>query len=232
MVTRLARKRMGHRILETTTGGRSHKGLFLRRLAPLPGHADDGSSMLRSRVPERARVDADEAFHSVGGSDPERDVGARIGSVRPVDSSLVLTVDSDGFTLEKDLKHRDAMGAGTQPVRPWAGLTRSRPDPWRVPALGSDATGRSRRPVERGELVMMIKKAVVGAILCAVMLGAVSAPASAAPSPCGEAHGAVASENGNFGWLGALGGAAGYHGAVGQEPGATGYNNSHTNCQA
>jgi hypothetical protein len=33
--------------------------------------------------------------------------------------------------------------------------------------------------------------------------------------------------NGNFGSLGALGGMPGYHnGAVGQEPGATGYNNS------
>jgi hypothetical protein len=34
--------------------------------------------------------------------------------------------------------------------------------------------------------------------------------------------------NGNFGFLGELGGAPGYHdGAVGQEVGATGYNNSH-----
>jgi len=46
-------------------------------------------------------------------------------------------------------------------------------------------------------------------------------------SPCGATHGAFASENGNFGWLGDLGGTPGYHGAVGQEVGATGYNNSH-----
>ena len=38
--------------------------------------------------------------------------------------------------------------------------------------------------------------------------------------------------NGNFGFLGAAGGTPGYHnGAVGQDPGATGYNNSHTDCQ-
>jgi hypothetical protein len=79
---------------------------------------------------------------------------------------------------------------------------------------------------------MSIKKAVVGAVLSAVMFGAVAVPVSAAPSPCGAAHGAVASENGNFGWLGALGGTPGYHnGAVGQAPGATGSNNSNTGCQ-
>jgi hypothetical protein len=81
---------------------------------------------------------------------------------------------------------------------------------------------------------MSIKKAVVGVVLSAVMLGAVAVPASAAPSSCGAAHGAFASasENGNFGWLGAEGGAAGFHGVVGQTPGATGYNNSHTGCQS
>lgn len=52
-------------------------------------------------------------------------------------------------------------------------------------------------------------------------------------SPCGAAHGAFASVNGNFGFLGQVGGTPGYHnGATGQEPGATGYNNSHTDCQA
>lgn len=49
-------------------------------------------------------------------------------------------------------------------------------------------------------------------------------------SDSGAAHGAFANENGNFGWLGELGGTPGYHnGAVGQDPGATGYNNSHAN---
>ena len=52
-------------------------------------------------------------------------------------------------------------------------------------------------------------------------------------SSCGAAHGAFADVNGNFGLLGAAGGTPGYHnGAVGQDPGATGYNNSYTNCQA
>lgn len=50
-------------------------------------------------------------------------------------------------------------------------------------------------------------------------------------SACGTAHAAAADVNGNFGWLGALGGTPGYHNATGQEPDATGYNNSHTNCQ-
>jgi hypothetical protein len=49
-------------------------------------------------------------------------------------------------------------------------------------------------------------------------------------SDSGAAHGAFANENGNFGFLGELGGTPGYHdGAVGQDPGATGYNNSHVN---
>jgi len=52
-------------------------------------------------------------------------------------------------------------------------------------------------------------------------------------SSCGAAHGAFSSVNGNFGFLGQqYQGAPNYHGGVmGQEPGATGYNNSHTNCQ-
>jgi len=49
-------------------------------------------------------------------------------------------------------------------------------------------------------------------------------------SACGTAHAAQADVYGNYGWLGALGGTPGYHGAVGQEPGATGYNNSHVVC--
>jgi hypothetical protein len=50
-------------------------------------------------------------------------------------------------------------------------------------------------------------------------------------SACGSAHAARADVNGNFGFLGQAGGTPGYHdGAVGQDPGATGYNNSHTSC--
>lgn len=52
-------------------------------------------------------------------------------------------------------------------------------------------------------------------------------------SPCGAVHGAFADSNGNFGRIGQVyQGAPNYHGGVmGQEVGATGYNNSHTDCQ-
>ena len=58
--------------------------------------------------------------------------------------------------------------------------------------------------------------------------------AGANASPCGAVHGAFASVNGNFGFIGqTFQGAPNLHGGVtGQEPGATGYNNSHTNCQS
>lgn len=86
---------------------------------------------------------------------------------------------------------------------------------------------------------MKIKKLLVGATATALMLGALAIPAFAAgagdgsqASPCGAVHGAFADVNGNFGFLGGVGGTPGYHnGAVGQEPGATGYNNSTTGCQ-
>jgi hypothetical protein len=68
--------------------------------------------------------------------------------------------------------------------------------------------------------------AAVAAALMAVPSAAFAAAGDNA-SDMGQAHGAFAVTNGNFGWLGALGGTPGYHdGAVGQEPGATGYNNS------
>jgi hypothetical protein len=70
--------------------------------------------------------------------------------------------------------------------------------------------------------------AVLIAVLAGLLLLVV--PALAAPSACGAIHGAFANVNGNFGWLGELGGTPGYHGAVGQELGATGYNNSHVDC--
>jgi hypothetical protein len=65
-----------------------------------------------------------------------------------------------------------------------------------------------------------------------VALAVPAASASAAPSACGASHGAFANENGNFGWLGDLDGTPGYHGAVGQESRATGYNNSHSSCNS
>lgn len=57
-------------------------------------------------------------------------------------------------------------------------------------------------------------------------VGMVSVSANEA-SACGAIHGAFANVNGNFGFLGDMGGTPGYHnGAEGQDPGATGYNNS------
>lgn len=83
----------------------------------------------------------------------------------------------------------------------------------------------------------MIKKlATIGATLALLATTAMPAFAAGAgdgsqASACGAVHGAFADVNGNFGWLGEEGGTPGYHGAVGQTPPATGYNNSHTDCQ-
>jgi hypothetical protein len=67
-------------------------------------------------------------------------------------------------------------------------------------------------------------------IILATAVAALAIPAVAGAnqaSTCGATHGAFANVNGNFGFLGGLGGTPGYHdGAVGQDPGATGYNNS------
>lgn len=83
---------------------------------------------------------------------------------------------------------------------------------------------------------MSIKKIAMSAAAGAILLGSIAVPAFAAAgdnaSPCGAVHGAFASVNGNFGFLGQDGGTPGYHnGATGQDAGATGYNNSHTDCQ-
>ncbi len=73
---------------------------------------------------------------------------------------------------------------------------------------------------------------VVGTAVAALALPGAAGAANQA-SPCGATHGAFANVNGNFGFLGAVGGTPGYHdGAVGQDPGATGYNNSNTGCQS
>ena len=83
----------------------------------------------------------------------------------------------------------------------------------------------------------MIKKTMVGVGASALLFGTIAVPAFALgdvsqASPCGSAHGAFADTNGNFGFLGDVGGTPGYHdGAVGQDVGATGYNNSNTGCQ-
>jgi hypothetical protein len=85
---------------------------------------------------------------------------------------------------------------------------------------------------------MNFKGVLVAVAAGAVMFGAMAVPALAGgsgnskASACGAAHGAFADENGNFGFLGEVGGTPGYHnGAVGQQSGATGHNNSHTGCQ-
>ncbi len=83
------------------------------------------------------------------------------------------------------------------------------------------------------------KRLIAASAAIMMMAGAAAAPAFAAgsgdgsqASPCGAVHGAFADANGNFGFLGQAGGTPGYHnGAVGQDPGATGYNNSQAECQ-
>lgn len=71
-----------------------------------------------------------------------------------------------------------------------------------------------------------MKKVIAGAVV-ALALAVPAGSATAAPSTCGADHGAFANVNGNFGSLGEVGGTPGYHnGAVGQDEGATGYNNS------
>lgn len=86
---------------------------------------------------------------------------------------------------------------------------------------------------------MSIKKIAFAGAATALFMGSLALPAFAAgngdgsqASACGAVHGAFADVNGNFGFLGPLGGTPGYHnGAVGQQPGATGSNNSSTDCQ-
>lgn len=81
-----------------------------------------------------------------------------------------------------------------------------------------------------------MKKVLIGTAVGALMLAATALPTFASSdhaSACGASHGAFADVNGNFGFLGEVGGTPGYHnGATGQEPGATGYNNSHVDCQS
>jgi hypothetical protein len=87
-----------------------------------------------------------------------------------------------------------------------------------------------------------MKKLALVVVPAIVALGLSAGSASAGSdnshaSACGAVHGAFADQNGNFGFLGEEGGAPGHHdGQVGQQhteggDGATGYNNSHTNCQ-
>lgn len=80
---------------------------------------------------------------------------------------------------------------------------------------------------------MNIKKLTIGAAATALMFGSLAIPAFASPAAdnaqcnTGAASGAFLAGDGNYGFLGGVGGTPGYHnGAVGQEPGATGYNNS------
>ncbi len=78
-----------------------------------------------------------------------------------------------------------------------------------------------------------MKKTLAIIALCAVGLATPALAAGAGDgsnaSSSGATHGAFADENGNFGYIGKdYQGAPNLHGGVrGQEPGATGYNNSH-----
>jgi hypothetical protein len=84
-----------------------------------------------------------------------------------------------------------------------------------------------------------MRKIIVTAAIAAV--GVLGLSAGSASASCGETHGAFANVNGNYGFLGGLHGTPYYENfnrtepgifTVGQEPGATGYNNSTAgNCQ-
>ena len=79
----------------------------------------------------------------------------------------------------------------------------------------------------------IVKNVLLTLVIAAALVIPSVATADTNASPCGAVHGAFADANGNFGFLGAAGGTPGYHdGAVGQDPGATGYNNSNTGCQS
>src|SRR4051794_31301830 len=95
----------------------------------------------------------------------------------------------------------------------WAGRTRVRVP---VSRRGAQQHGGSR-------MKRFITIAVAAAAL-AVPTGALADSSGSHASCEGATHGAFADVNGNFGFLGAVGGTPGYHnGAVGQDPGATGY---------
>ena len=83
----------------------------------------------------------------------------------------------------------------------------------------------------------MLKRILVGATINATKFGGMASVAFAvgsgdrSASACGAMHGAFADVNGDVGLLVDVGGTPGYHnGAVGQDAGATGYNNSNTGC--
>jgi len=86
-----------------------------------------------------------------------------------------------------------------------------------------------------------IRQVVFGTAAALILIGGASGAAFAATTPnntsngsyCGSYHAARADVYGNYGSLGSEGGTPGAHnGAVGQDPGATGYNNSHGDCQS
>ncbi|MEK7605069.1 MAG: hypothetical protein AAB478_00950 [Patescibacteria group bacterium] len=93
---------------------------------------------------------------------------------------------------------------------------------------------------------MNVRRILAGAVASAVMFSAMAVPAFGAnpgygeqpgyakASACGQVHGSFSYFDGdtNLGVKSLGPGTPVYHGgAVGQEPGATGYNNSNTDCQ-
>ena len=101
------------------------------------------------------------------------------------------------------------------------------------------------------QLKFKIKRYVIGAGVAVVLLTGFSIPVFALgganqASSCGAVHGAFNYQNETYGsnsgpgngakgdssGFGTGGGSPAYHsGAIGQQPGAAGYNNSHTSCQ-
>lgn len=114
---------------------------------------------------------------------------------------------------QRSVGHMVAWGAGREPVA--------------KPAPCQSKGNQMRNKILAG---LIAGSAILGAP--AVAFAAGQSDGSQASS-CGTAHAAQADIYGNYGYLGQEGGAPGAHnGAVGQQPDATGYNNSHTNCQS
>jgi hypothetical protein len=77
----------------------------------------------------------------------------------------------------------------------------------------------------------MIKTVMLAGALALSVSGAALADNTTNGSACGQAHAARADVYGPPA-IGAGGAPSLHNGAHGQQPDATGYNNSHTNCQA
>jgi hypothetical protein len=115
--------------------------------------------------------------------------------------------------------------AQRRPRSPQRGIAANRPfsEPFAV-----DSPGLAGRAAENGRIMKKVITLAIAVAALAIPAASLAGSSNNQASDSGATHGAFADVNGDFGWLGEAGGTPGYHeGAVGQEPGATGYNNSH-----